>query len=52
MAGDKRKSEMTVRVSRDNGRTYSEPQQVKPVKAPEISTAWPPCQCPDHKGKR
>lgn len=51
MAG-KRKSEMTVRVSRDSGRTYSDSKTVKPAKTPEISSSWPPCQCPTHAEKR
>jgi hypothetical protein len=42
---------MTLRVSRDGGRTWSRRRTVRADKrAPlEVSSVWPPCQCPRHR---
>lgn len=45
---------MTVRVSRDSGRTwgaqvaYPGSRNEKPL-SPAASAAWPPCECPKHR---
>lgn len=45
---------MTMRVSRDSGRTWSPVREVWPDdcdKAPwSLSDRWPLCQCPRHGG--
>lgn len=41
---------LTLRVSRDGGRTYG-PARVIPAGAdlePLLSSQWPPCRCPRH----
>jgi hypothetical protein len=43
---------MTMRVSRDGGRSYGAPVEVtNAAKTPLFSSVWPPCQCPLHKKK-
>lgn len=41
---------MTVRVSRDSGRTFGSeviyPSTTEKPLTPMASTAWPPCECP------
>jgi hypothetical protein len=47
---------MTIRISRDSGRTYTEPIEVRanPNRPPSNAWAegWPPCQCPTHRAAR
>lgn len=45
---------LTIRVSRDSGRTYGEPIEYRPDDElpPMQSQAWPPCQCPKHQAAR
>ncbi|MFD8954609.1 hypothetical protein ACFV0B_37785 [Streptomyces xanthophaeus] len=41
---------LTIRVSRDGGRTYG-PARVIPAGSdlePLLTMQWPPCQCPQH----
>jgi hypothetical protein len=42
---------MTIRVSRDSGRTYGPRIDVRPTDnlQPDATSAWPPCQCPKHR---
>ncbi|MET7738356.1 hypothetical protein ABZT02_44880 [Streptomyces sp. NPDC005402] len=49
-------SVITIRVSRDNGRTYIETAALAaPHEAPAdplaelLAAPWPPCQCPAHR---
>ncbi len=41
------KALMTLRVSRDGGRTWSETVEITERKAgpPPLSSQWPPCRC-------
>lgn len=42
---------MTLRVSRDGGRTWSPIQEIRPDDSglsPQMLSAWPPCRCPRH----
>jgi hypothetical protein len=44
---------MTMRVSRDSGRTW-EPERIVfggDDLAPLVTSAWPPCQCPRCAGR-
>ncbi|MCL7370422.1 hypothetical protein [Streptomyces ardesiacus] len=45
---------MTIRVSRDSGRTYGEQIEVTPDDwlPPLQADVWPPCQCPRHRAAR
>jgi hypothetical protein len=45
---------LTIRVSRDSGRTYGEPiEYLAGDYLPPIQTnEWPPCQCPKHRAAR
>lgn len=44
---------MTMRVSKDNGRTWSPVREVRSgdcyVSPLSFSDAWPPCLCPRHR---
>ncbi|MEW2374224.1 hypothetical protein AB0940_33455 [Streptomyces sp. NPDC006656] len=42
---------MTIRVSRDGGRTYGPPVEcrVNGASAPMYSQQYPPCECPQHR---
>lgn len=42
---------MTMRVSRDSGRTWTDRREIWPDKslAPAMSSVWPPCNCPRHR---
>jgi hypothetical protein len=42
---------MTIRVSRDSGRTYGPPTRVMPGDPvpPMAHMTWPPCRCPIHR---
>lgn len=42
------KKSLTIRVSRDGGRTYGPPVEVDPDRdcTPEITSQWPLCRCP------
>ena len=44
---------MWFRVSRDSGLTYGAPVAVLTTDAlaPLGMSAWPPCQCPQHRGR-
>lgn len=44
------KKMLTIRVSRDGGRTYGPPVEVDPDRdcTPEITSQWPLCRCPRH----
>jgi hypothetical protein len=39
---------MTMRVSRDSGRTWSRMKTYSPkgILVPLMSSIWPPCECP------
>lgn len=39
---------MTIRVSRDAGRTWGSERAIFPTDdlAPLVTTEWPPCECP------
>ncbi|NUK94016.1 hypothetical protein HRW16_19695 [Streptomyces lunaelactis] len=54
--GDTPRKHMTIRISRDNGRTYTDPIDVQadPNRPPSNAWAegWPPCQCPKHRAAR
>ncbi|MFG3223068.1 hypothetical protein [Streptomyces sp. NPDC048185] len=52
--GDAPQKHMTIRVSRDGGRTYGELIEVEPVGflPPVQIDQWPPCQCPKHRAAR
>lgn len=43
---------MTMRVSRDGGRTYGPQMEVRTgeVPVPMYTQQYPPCQCPQHRG--
>lgn len=41
---------MTLRVSRDSGRTWTDRREIRPEDcAPLTSSVWPPCLCPRHR---
>lgn len=42
---------LTLRVSRDSGRTWGPLQTIRAdvARHPDISSRWPPCQCPRHR---
>lgn len=41
---------MTLRVSRDSGRTWTARRDIRDDDCtPSTSSAWPPCQCPQHR---
>lgn len=44
---------MTIRISRDNGRTWGPVREYReaecPLPFPFSLSAWPPCQCPRHR---
>jgi hypothetical protein len=44
---------MTLRVSRDGGRSWAPVQEIWPDDCHEapwsLTSAWPPCQCPRHR---
>jgi hypothetical protein len=44
---------LTLRVSQDNGRTFTAQRTYRAgdLGAPLVSLAWPPCQCPLHRGR-
>ncbi|MFC8013294.1 hypothetical protein [Streptomyces cinereoruber] len=42
---------LTIRISRDSGRTYGPPVTVTTEDNPQplASSQWPPCRCPQHR---
>lgn len=48
--GQEQRPVLTIRVSRDGGRTYGPPVTVDPDRdvVPEITSQYPPCRCPLH----
>lgn len=45
------RSLMTLRVSRDSGRTWGPKRTFRPrdVGSVDWTSCWPPCQCPRHR---
>ncbi|MGW1008203.1 hypothetical protein [Streptomyces chartreusis] len=54
--GDVPQKHMTIRISRDGGRTYADPIEVRPNPNLPPTNAWaegwPPCDCPKHRAAR
>lgn len=46
-----RETRMTIRVSRDSGRTYGPTTKVRTGDdvPPPMTSTWPPCECPRHR---
>lgn len=44
---------MTLRVSRDGGRTFGPVREIRAddrsLSPLDVTSAWPPCQCPRHR---